>query len=49
MVNPISNKIWIAAVVAQLVERSLQTPEIPGLNPVMDKIFILSIGLKRRK
>ena len=39
-----------AVVVAQLVERSLLTPEVRGLNPVIGKIYIehgfLSIVLK---
>ena len=39
-------------VVAQLVERSLPTPEVRGLNPVIDKIYskhLLSTELKFEK
>ena len=44
-----------AVVVAQLVERSLPTPEVRGLNPVIGKLLyrtficLLSTILKRRK
>ena len=41
-----------AVVVAQLVERSLPTPEDRSSNPVIGKIYIeylLSTVLKRRK
>ena len=42
-----------AVVVAQLVERSLPTPEVRGSNPVIGKnllnIYLLSTVLKRRK
>ena len=46
--------IW-AVVVAQLVKRSLPTPEVRGLNPVNGKflyrafVYRLPIVLKRRK
>ena len=36
-----------AVVVAQLVERSLPTPEFQGLNPVIGKI--VSTNIKRQK
>ena len=42
----------LAVVVAQLVERSLPTPEIRGSKPVIGKfyiIYMLSTGLKRQK
>ena len=32
-------KIAVAVVLAQLVERSLQTPEVRGSNPVIDNCF----------
>ena len=32
-------KVYWAVVVAQLVERSLQTPEVRGSNPVFGKIY----------
>ena len=41
-----------AVVLAQMVERSLQTPKIRGSNPVIGNIYhkrILSTALKRRK
>ena len=34
-----NNETWWAVVVAQLAERSLLTPEVSGLNPVMSKIL----------
>ena len=50
--NNNANVQW-AAVVAQLVERSLPIPEVRGSNPVIGKKFILNIllstVLKRRK
>ena len=33
-----------AVVVAQLVERSLPTPELRGSNPVIGKIYIAHLG-----
>ena len=34
-------------VVAQFVERSLPTPEIRGLNPVIGKFYLLSTVFKK--
>ena len=35
-------------VVAQLVERSLPTPEIPGLNPNIGKFYLPIVHLNRK-
>ena len=43
------DKIIGAVVMAQMVERSLQTPEILGSIPVIVKFYLLSTVLKRRK
>ena len=47
------NILTWAVIVAHLVERSLLTPEVHGLNPVIGKIYIeqclLSTVLKRQK
>ena len=52
-VNDITPASPWAVVVAQLVERSLATPEVRGSNPAIGKIdieqFLLSAVLKRRK
>ena len=53
MLNTFNNQTNWDVVVAQLVERSLATPEFRGLNPAIGKIYIeqclLSTVLKRRK
>ena len=38
----------VAVVVAQLVEWSLPTPEIPGLNPNMGKFHLPIVHLNRK-
>ena len=43
------DKIIGAVVMAQMVERLLQTPEILGSIPVIVKFYLLSTVLKRRK
>ena len=46
-----NNELKEAVFVAQLVERSLPTPEVRNLNPVIGKIYIvrlLSTVLKRQ-
>ena len=39
----------MAVVVAQLVERSLPTPKIRSLNPVIGNFDLLSTEIKRQK
>ena len=42
-------KSLLAAVVAQLVERSLPTPEICGLNPDIGKILSTNYTVEKTK